>query len=301
MLVDRITIKVATKSKELHGFAVAQLYGMADMQKMFVPKGKIIVIPSQYRKRLEYYPEYQSKKSNRRAADIDVGAFVPSGKGKLQMDFRLTLYPSNFRGNEFEQFKETLALLMPEFNYEKLYLTGKVNYLELACDTLSHHKNRFLPYRKGCAKSKVWINAIDGHQGTTYLGSQESSLRFAIYDKHKQMTDKGKTPFTSTMPHTRIEARMRRLGVTAAVLPNIENPFLKLRIADFQSAKAMTVDPDWQDFLVDCLQVGVPEALHVRPEKRKQYREALNSVNVKWWSPAERWSGLLHALNAIAP
>ena len=217
------------------------------------------------------------------------------------MDFRLTLCPSKFRGDEFDQFKETLGLLLPDFNYEKLYQTGKVNYLELACDTLSHRKNRFLPYRRGCVKSKVWIDAVEGHQGTTYLGSEESNLRFAIYDKYKQMTAMGKKPFTSTMPHTRIEARMRSLGVVAADLLNIENPFLKLRIADLQSAKAMSDDPDWQAFLVDSLQVGVPEALHTRPEKRKKYREALSSVKVNWWSPAERWIGLLNALKAIAP
>lgn len=297
--MDRIAITVVMKSKDLYDFAYSQLYGIAALEKDLVPKGKITVVHEQYCTRLSYYPAY-NKNEKRRIAVITVGANILFGVGKLHRYFTLTLHPSQFKGQEFADFKETLSVLLPEFNYEKLFYTGKVNYVEFAADSHTHQKNSFLPYRKYCKESDVWPEP-NGDLGTTYLGGKTSDLRFAIYDKSVQLIAKGKSPITKHFPHTRIEARMRRLGITAAELKTLKNPFSKLLIADLAAAQALSPEPDWQDFLTNAEHNGVPKELSANPALRKQRMKSLGSVQVKWWSPVKTWGNQTQALAAIAP
>jgi hypothetical protein len=301
LLVDRICILVVIQSKVLYHQTESQLYKFAPHKSEWVPTGDIKVFQEKYLKRLDYYAQYgYAKGSKRKIAEIKVGANFLFGGKVLHRYLSLTLYPSQFNTGEFETFKTALNLVMPEFNYPKLFHTGNVNCLELAIDSLTHRHHSFLPYRKCCRDSGIW-NEDDGHLGTTYLGSVASGLRFAIYDKRKQLIDGGKGPITQILPHTRFEARMRHLGVTALELVHLENPFLKLGIADLNKAQAFSDHQDWLEFICESLYLGVPLALFLRPEKRKTFGKMLSNLQVPWWRPEQQWQGLAKALTVIAP
>lgn len=301
MMVDRICIVCVIPSNDLYAFALGQLYGAAELQKAYVPDGKIIVINNadKFTTRMEYYPAFKSKKNNRRIADITMGGPKLFGGAKTHKYFALTLYPSQFRGDDFETFKEMLDVLFDQLNYANLYATGKVNYLELTKDSLSHPHHSFLPYRRYCTKSEIWKEP-NGHLGTTYVGSKSSNLYFRIYDKTKQLVDKHKPVIFGKLPHTRIEAVMRQLKISPAELITLPNPFLKLRIADLNKIGKID-DADWQEFIALSRRVGVPGALGAYPKKRKAFMASLNSAQASWWNPELVWESLPHALAKIAP
>ncbi len=302
LLIDRISMLVELGSEELYKFVYAQLHGMQDEQASLLPTGKILVRYQKYKTRLDWYPQYTHSRSGRRKiADIEIGATKIKGQVALYRFLKVTLYPSQFRSDELAHFRFVFDTLLQEFTYAGLFAHGKVTSLELAADTLSHQQHSFLPYRTHSRASSIFIQD-DGHHGTTYIGSNISALRFRIYDKRKQLHDTGKATFTKLMPHTRIEAAMRRLGVSPANLLVLENPFAKLRIADLAKANALFSNGDQIAFLSECMTYGVQSALAKRSKHhRAKYRGMLDSIPVTWWHPDEIWKDLSQALAVIAP
>jgi hypothetical protein len=276
---------------------------MVEMQPELLPAGKMIVIKDKKKHTtcLHYYAAYTHKEAGRREiVDITLGAYKLPGKTNVYRYLTLTLYPSQFQGGEFEHFKWIFDNLMGDITYSGLYHMGKVTYLELAADSLSQKQHSFLPYRKYVSKSNIWQEA-NGPFGTTYVGSKDSDFRFRVYDKRKQLLDKGKPSQFEILPHTRVEVVKRKLGVTPIELIHMKNPFVKLLIADLAKAKAASPETDWQNFVSECLIVGVPEALSNHPQQRKQYRAALDNVQAPWWQPEAIWQDLPKALAVIAP
>lgn len=303
LLVDRVGITGQIQGFSLYKYLQGQIRAMKEEQKTFLPTGKITTTKNKYSIRLDYYAVYTWKKAGRRKiADITLGAYKIPGKKSGGRYLTLTLYPSQFQGEEFANFKSIFSSLFDPVTYAVLYHTGKVNYLELAVDSHSHKQHSFLPYRKYCTDSKIF-EETNGHLGSTYLGSVTSNLRFRVYDKYKQLLDTGKPVVTKGLPHTRIEAVMRRLGIAPVELVDIEkNPFKALRIADLQLAKSASSDNDWQMFLADSLTVGVPKALAQRPMNiRKKYSGILDSLQVSWWKPGDVWEYLPITVAKIVP
>ena len=303
LLVDRIGITGVIPSVEMYKHVYGQFFTMKDEQKLLLPGWKIMVRKNKYSTRLDCYAAYTWKKSGRRKiADITISVTKLSGKKTPHRYMTLTLYPSQFQADEFEHFKSVFDMLFEPITYLLLYQTGKVNYLELAADWLSRKHHSFLPYRKYCTKSEIYKEG-DGYLGSTYLGSKISDLRFRIYDKQKQLNDTGKSTFTKVLPHTRIEAAMRRMGVAPADLIQMKNPFKKLLIADLAEAKSASPDADWQAFIVESLtHEGVPDALSKRPQNvRKKYLAMLDKRQVSWWNPDKIWTELPLALKRVAP
>lgn len=300
LVVDRIAITVVIPSPNLYKVVIAQFWGMSDIQADILPNGKMVVRDEEYCTHLYYYPEYESKKKRRCIASMTLGANKLFGGKSLHRYFTLTLYPSQFRGNEFDHFKTVLGQLLPDFSYENLYSNGKVNYLELASDTLSHKNHSFLPYRKYSVNSAIYK---DGESlGTVYLGGVTSNLRFRIYDKKKQLEDKSIYCGSHANIRTRIEAVMRRLSVAPVDLLSIKNPFLKLKIADLNQAKAAYADKAWKCFLIDCTNgQGVPDALaKCSHYNRKKYRATFDDLQVWWWKPDFVWAQYPKALARIS-
>lgn len=303
LLVDRIGITGVISTGDLYKHVYGQFFTLEYEQKQLLPEGKIKIRMNKYSMRLDYYPAYTYKKAGRRKiADITLGVNNIPGKKALHRYMTLTLYPSQFLAGDFDNFKSVFDALFHPISYSLLYQKGRVNYLELAADSLSHKHHGFLPYRKYCTKSDIYKEK-NGHLGTTYLGSNTSGLRFRIYDKYKQLGDTGKATLTKLLPHTRIESVARRLGKAPVELLTTENPFKKLLIADFAKAQSASKDEDWQNFINESLtENGVPNALSKRPpNKRKKYMAMLDALQVPWWNPDDVWKELPAALGRINP
>lgn len=299
--VDRIAMTMVIVSEDLYKHVYGQLYGLQDEQAQVLPQGKIIVRNEKYSTRLDYYAAYTYKKAGRRkVADITVGANKLPGKLGLHRYLTLTLHPSQFHIGDFENFKWAFDTLFGDLTYTMMFHTSKVNYLELAIDSLSQKHHSFLLQQNYMKASSIW-EEHNGHLGSTCVGSLSSNRYFRVYDKHKQLLDTGKPTVTKVLPHTRIEYVARRLGVTSADLINMKNPFLKLAIVDLADAIGVSTDKDWQDFIAESMTIGVPQALTNHPAKRKKYRGMLKKVAAKWWKPEQVWHGLAKALAVIAP
>jgi hypothetical protein len=288
LVVDRIHISVNVSSYQ-HGIVVTQLKGMKDIQADLVPDGKITMTPKKYCTRLDYYPTKKGK-----IAEIEIGA-NKSGHGY----FKLVLYPSKFGPGEFEHFREVLDLLLPAFSYEKLYQTGRVSYIELAADSLTHTTHSFIPFRSRCNHSLIFTES-DEAKGSTYVGSKLSPLRHCIYDKRKQQLKKNLPALYKT--HTRIESRSRHIGLSPCDLQaKMNNPFQRLEIADLQAARDTSKDQTWHEFLDQCLEVGSAQALVQHPKRRTQFMKMFRTAIASWWKPHDVWLGLPRALKVIAP
>jgi hypothetical protein len=134
----------------------------------------------------------------------------------------------------------------------------------------------------------------------TYLGSVSSALRFRIYDKAKHLTEtKGViSPFAL---RTRFEAVLRQCGPTTG-LPAIANPFSKLRVASVDTARALSADKAWHQFLDRCCLFGAPTALsECSKHFRQKWVNMLSVAQTAWWRPENAWPRYPNAIAAIYP
>jgi len=76
-------------------------------------------------------------------------------------------------------------------------------------------------------KFQLWIGP-DGIE-TIYIGNRGSACQFVVYDKHRELSEKGHTPLP-VWPLTRIEACVQRPGLALLDLPALANPFRDLRL-----------------------------------------------------------------------
>ncbi|MHB8848160.1 MAG: replication initiation factor domain-containing protein [Burkholderiales bacterium] len=299
IFIDRIGMTIAIGDKDYFGV----MMGIMDCWVLDVkpyPNGKVIKSKYKYTTRYDYYSEYKHKATGgRKIVDITFG-YRPTGPKVVHLYITLTLYPSQFRGDEFARFKELFDAISNDITYEDFFNTARVNYLELAVDSLTHENHSFIPDYKYAKGSRVF-HGNNNYLGTLYLGSPSSNIQLRIYDKRKQLIEKGKAHLYGDMHQTRFEAAMRRLGIPAAELINLKNPFEKLSITDIAKAKGISNDVSWQAFLEESQQHGVPSAFSKYQKSRKKYRYLLSASQVNWWNPKMRWVGFDQALLVIKP
>ena len=137
---------------------------------MIFPTGKIVKTPKSQGVHLHLYPEMDRKIAR------DTSGKDQSG----HRYFRLVLYPSQFKGSDFDYLQQVLAHRIKPFSYHSLYHFGRVTRLDLAVDDLLHPAHSFLPFRRMCNVSGIYTTWF-GQKGTIYLGSKFSPLQFANY------------------------------------------------------------------------------------------------------------------------
>lgn len=277
-----------SKSDQQYGALIGQLSGMKDIEKDLVPKGKITLFKNLHVTRIGYYPD-----KKRKIAELTVGA---SKSG--HMYFLMGLYPSQFQPGEFSTFKEHLEIFF-QIPYKMWFEKARVSYLELAADSMSHERHTVIPFRERINFSTVW--KANGHKGSLYLGSKMSKKRFCIYDKAKQLVDKGCAGKHKI--RTRFEARLRHTGVSASeIAEGLPNPFSCLEIADLARARSLSPDVHWQAFLDQCEEDGSAIALsQCHKSKRKIYMARFRACAPSWWKPDFLWRDIKWAVEVIAP
>lgn len=285
LAIDRIGITIPVPNIGMFNFVKSQMVQVAISKKELFPGGE--VKPQFTNDGAQLW--FNSSKSKRRIAEI----ILSTTKSKYRY-IKLSLYPSRYSGAEFDQLKKILSECL-QHPYEVFYESGRVSYLELAADTLSHAKHTFIPFRAYCTKSKAWSYGF----GTIWVGSEKGNCWFAIYDKQKQLID-NKLPAPHKQ-HTRIEARLRDTGLSPSALVSLPNPFIKLEIADFIKAKLISKSNEWNLFLLKCVSLGAQAALTLFKKWRKKFLILLRSSAASWWEPEYIWQYFAQALKTIAP
>jgi hypothetical protein len=289
ILIDRISMNISIDNNDLYGFAWGQTIEVHYLRKELFPSWQIVLKKDSKMVRISFYPE-----ENRKIADIEVG------RQYNHRYIKLGLYPSIFRGMEFSRVKELLKLLFDPLDYERFFLGSHISYIELAIDSLTRPAHSFIPFRAKTNHSSIFIDKL-GAKGTTYLGSMRSGVRFAIYDKAKQLKETGK--FVQQKLHTRFEYRGTNIKAAPIELSTkLLNPFEKLMIADLSLAETAWNDKSWLAFLDHCLNDGSASALaSLTKSERKVYMHRLRDSRAAWWAPQAHWKWLNEALTRIAP
>ena len=288
LLIDRIHLTMRIKEDEVYKFAWGQIWEILALHKSILPEGRIGKKKQQYSVRIDYFPD-----KKRKIAEIEIG------QAYKYRYIKLVLYPSKFSGNEFCYFKEHFNGFFPTFCYENLFSQAHVSSIEFACDSLSHPANSLIPFRKKVSHSSVFDD--HGTKGTKYLGSVKSNKRFRIYDKAKQLAETNQV--APHKLHTRIECALRKTKLSIPeILTKLENPFTGLEIAHAPTARTISKDLEWTDFLDTCESDGSARALaSLSKNKRKIFMSRLLGARVAWWKPDSRWTGLEYALEKISP
>jgi hypothetical protein len=291
LIVDGLTLTAKVVAQELLQTTQDSLDALRKAAKQIFPKGKIVRTAKSQGVHIHLYPE-----GDRKIADVQA-AKTRNG----YRYFRLALWPSQFRGSDFEHLQKLLADWLAPFTYESLYEIGRVTRLDLAVDDLLHPLNTYLPFMSFCNVSTVYMNS-PGEKGTVYLGSGTSPLQFANYDKRRQLLDTGGKP--EHLVHTRFEARIRQGKFSVSqIITHVKNPFRRLGIADIAKAHSLCSSQEWKHFLFECVNSGSCKALaqlHCT-SVRKKYLKMLREAAVAWWRPEKFWKGIESALQSLKP
>lgn len=290
LVIDRIHMTVGVTSKDHYSFLISQLYGLLDIQKDLMPKGKLTVRKETHLTQLNFWPA-----KGRKIAEIIGG----STKSK-HLYLKLVLYPAKFRTGDFENIKSSINVLLSEWSYENLFFTANVSYVEIARDFVNKDCLAYFPYYPAARKSEVFFEN-NGDKGSTYIGAASSSKRFCVYDKAKQLANKqGKSNFKRLM---RVEARLKKTGLKPfELLEKLENPFDGLEFLSAEKLLCISDDDGWAVFVEQCRCVGTAQALYeCEKQVRKIYKARLASAKVDWWDASKAWEGWPNAFAAILP
>lgn len=289
-VVDRIHMTIGVGGGDLYSFLISQMYGLLDSSLNLLPGGKITLKKDEFSKRLNFWSE-----KKRKTADITVG--VTKSKHKY---FKLGLYPSKIQEGDLDKIKFILSTLFPDWSYEELFASANVSYIEIAHDFLNKDTAFYLPYHPAFRNSKFHKNS-DGSNGSAYLGSEQSSKRYCVYDKAKKLLE---TQSKSNLKiRMRVEVRLRKTGLKPInLVDGLENPFQGLELLDIQKLMDLSEEAAWVDFVQACCCVGTACALKQCNKKlRKIYKSRLQSAKVGWWNANQWWGKWPSAVAAIQP
>ena len=204
-------------------------------------------------------------------------------------DYYITweLWPQNITADDFKFFTTTILKLndgYPAFIYDNVFSKGKINKIELACDLKTPDIHELIFWKPRTRSSHIYKYPNSTQKGTKYLGSLKSQLRFAIYDKAKQLREK--KIYTPWQSYTRIEARLAKIKITLKQLPNIISPFLKLHISSAIDCKEKWKEPEWHQFIETALEFGYSTAISIQTKTaRTIFHKRLKECAVTFWKP----------------
>ncbi|HWW08139.1 replication initiation factor domain-containing protein [Collimonas sp.] len=289
--IDRIAFNLSLKGKELHSLIRKNIWDLVSNKKKLSPFWKITFpkpITDDY---LCLNFELHSKQ---------IAFQLTLAREYEHRYFRLDLYPDKFSENEFEEIKKVVSLAIAPLDYDYLFKKGKVSYIEVYADFLSHPMHTFIPLRTHISDSQIIVE--NGIKGTLYLGAQKSDSRHAFYDKKKQLLEKKglETPYAIW---TRIEARLTHPGHKPCdLLMHLPNPFNKISIVDPIRARKISIDSEFHKLLDACEENGSGSAFRgYLPYEKKVFRQKLKTCLVWWWRPEKLWGHFPNALAKITP
>lgn len=288
--VDRIRMVKGIPNKTLSGVLAGNLWFLEEENVPIVPGGAWKIMKWKYKTQAQYSPT-----KGRKIVDIEVGSTKSS-----TMYFAIDLYTGKILPNELYKLSCVLDAVFVEFGLSGLFAEGRVTYLELASDWVTEPMYTFIPFRKRCRASEIFVKG--GVKGSIYIGSRHSNLRFCIYDKKKEMLEKGKGPCAELL-RTRIEARLSNLKLSASQISlQLPNPFLSLQIADESKSRHIVQCPVWHAFLDRCLQMGSCAAVSTETKHyRKLFMQRLGQAAAWWWKPSALWAQIGDAMARIEP
>lgn len=265
-------------------------------------EGTITYHPSEYTSRLHY-----ALGKSEAIAAIEVWA-LPNKQCALIYE----IWPHR-TGTRFREFHDaiTSTLQDEEFTYQSVFAHGHVQYIEYALDNLTRPMHSFIPWTPRAKYSTIYPRDI-AHEdlGQIKIGAKRSPIRFSVYDYALKMQELGL--YNQFPTRTRIEAIVFEPLLPGSLVQRMRpsqvdkqlNPFRHLEIAELSTARNLSPDIDWQQFLdiATAAEAGAPEAFkELTKEERLKARKMLRLSKALWWNPDQAWAGHLQANAKIHP
>ncbi len=206
---------------------------------------------------------------------------------------------------EFNPFKNPLAEVHAMLNfivpggYPAFVAKSKLTRTDIAIDVHMVRPGQLLVTHQGFQTGNTFAKsgAVTGY----VVGTKGSARHFIVYDKQLQLKHQNsKSPWKVPVPDhpvTRVEAQLK-VGLPTSQIATLQNPFLKLAVADFGSIKAN--DDYTKLFLLAALGTGAQTALAaVTAARRKVFKQQLSDAVPTWWNPADCWQAWPEEANKV--
>ncbi|WP_288905352.1 hypothetical protein [uncultured Sneathiella sp.] len=211
---------------------------------------------------------------------------------------RFELNPNKLGPDGMRRFKSILELLVTYGNYpySRILEEGYITRMDIAVDIVNVAPHELIISGKDKGKSIKFLGKGSNELETVYLDKPKTkSSQKMIYDKLQEQVDKGNKPSFNEVLHTRAE--YTHAGAPFSNIPNIKNPFKKMKVIHPIFKPDGVEDWIWQLFLNSCRLKGVEASLSLLPDHlRASHRKALEKAAEVTWRPEmlmDKWKDYL--------
>lgn len=292
LIIDRIRITGLELSSDQYSLFKKLLPEIIKLYKKEYSNthGNLTVYYHEYKAAVQYRDDHMQS-----IARLEAGT---TKKGHRYLAWEL--WPHRIPGSNFSELCELIYKLLenPIFQYQFAYEHGKVRCIELASDVLTTQMHTFIPWIKNVKNSSIYDPSWT--KGQIQIGSKNSPRSYSIYDKARQLKEK-KLP-NPYKTRTRIEAVLRCTKLSPKDLNSIKNPFSDLHIVDTKTARLLTSDLKFQDFLSYAEYYGSARAFAaITKSQRVEIRKKLMLCSATWWNPSFIWKSHEKAISILKP
>lgn len=168
------------------------------------------------------------------------------------------------------------------FEYDEFFARAECTYLEIPLDVVGA---RMADYFFFDTRLKTY-NAAYEKNGTLYLGSRTSSRFITVYDKAKEVADKGGPVCLGEW--LRIEPHIRP-KVPADQIHALHNPFTTVRVIDRAKLAAIDGNKALDTFRNRVMSGIQPQAAYLAAADKKALLAGLESARADWFEPEVLW------------
>lgn len=200
--------------------------------------------------------------------------------------------PSKWTAKASSELLGTFACLF-NWGYDEFIQRAECSYIEIPLDVIGARKS---DYTFIDTRLRTFDDSFEGN-GTLYLGSRTSNRYITIYDKAKEITDKGGSAcqgdWLRIEPHLRPHLPVLKLGAIASA-------FDTLRVIDREKLAAIATGISAKAFRRRVLEDGLPpqQAYLISPNK-KELLVQLELARPDWYAPKSIWKAFPSAASRI--
>lgn len=215
---------------------------------------------------------------------------APKDGKALKHFIKIEMNPNKLGFTGVKFFKQCLEeWFCDQIDVQDFLKSARISRYDIAFDFLNASFSQLLMTHDFGGKSLIF-------QGQkclieTIYGGKKKTFPYSVYlyDKRKQLIDKGYPPKFGNIPHLRLEIR-RPKGPAFEKLENCNNPFLKVKLFHKGMFLPSGKKHVWELFIDSCLIRGIESATAVLPREEKEiFSKGLIESSSKFWQPCDIW------------
>lgn len=211
---------------------------------------------------------------------------------------RFELNPTKLGPAGMSRFKTMFehSITYGDYPYSRILEEGYITRMDIAVDMVNVAPHELIISGKGTGKSIKYLGKASNNLETVYLDKPKNKSSYKmVYNKLQDQIDKGNKPSYNEVLHTRAE--YTHAGAPFSNIPNIQNPFKKMKVIHPIFKPTDAEDWIWELFLNSCRLKGVEASLSLLPDHlQASHRKALEKAAELTWRPEmlmDKWKDYL--------